>query len=155
MGIGWKHRKPALGPFVLFLAMVLTLRVVGGAEPPSDRADAEYRRQVLGVWEDDYQGHRTMTVRPDGTATMVVEVRGWKAALYASRLVFEMTWSIEDGRLKKRTVRGEPAGKVKAILALMGDRVDEPIVELTSERLLLLDESRKHRYDWRRKKADK
>jgi hypothetical protein len=117
-----------------------------------DSRDAEFRRQVVGVWEDEYQGHRTMTMRADGTATMVVELHGWKATLYASKLVFEMTWSLEHGRLKKRTTRGEPAGRVKAILKLMGDRVDERILELTAQRLLLLDQDGKRQYDWHRVK---
>jgi hypothetical protein len=118
-----------------------------------DSRDAEFRRRVVGVWEDEYQGHRTMTVRADGTATMVVELHGWKATLYASKLVFEMTWSLEHGRLKKHTAKGEPAGRVKAILKLMGDRVDERILELTSERLLLLDQDGKRQYDWHRVKG--
>jgi hypothetical protein len=33
---------------------------------------------------------------------------------------------------------------------MMGDRVDEPILELSGQRLLLLDADGKTRYDWRR-----
>lgn len=114
------------------------------------KKDAEYRRLVLGTWEDDYEGKRTMTVREDGTATMVVKLSGLKAALYAKQLRFDMVWSIKNGRLKKRTVGGEPSGRVKLILKMMGDQVDEPILELTPERLLLLDQNGKRKYDWRR-----
>jgi len=114
--------------------------------------DAEYRRLVVGTWEDEYEGKRTMTVRADGTATMIVDLRGWKAALYASRLTFQMVWSIHDGRFQKRTTGGEPSGKVNAILKLMGDRVEERILELTQDRLLLLDQNGKRKYDWHRVK---
>jgi hypothetical protein len=38
------------------------------------------------------------------------------------------------------------------ILKTMGDRVDEPILELTEERLLLLDSDGKKMYDWQRVK---
>jgi hypothetical protein len=41
---------------------------------------------------------------------------------------------------------------VNMILKMMGDRVDEPILELTRDRLLLLDKDGETRYDWRRKK---
>ena len=95
-----------------------------------------------------------MTLREDGTGTMVVELRGWKAALYASRLRFDMTWSVENGQLKRQTHGGEPTGKVKTILRLMGDRVAERILELTSDRLLLLDGDGKKRYDWRRAQTE-
>ncbi len=115
--------------------------------------DERYRQLVVGTWEDDYQGHRTMTLNEDGTATLVVELSGMKAKLFAARLEFNMRWSLQDGRLKKRTIDGKPEGRVKMILKMMGDRVDEPILELTEERLLLLDKDGKTRYDWRRKKS--
>ncbi len=122
----------------------------GDSNPAASKQDEAYRRLVIGIWQDDYQGKRTMTIREDGTATMVVELRGMKATLFASRLEFEMKWSIENGRLKKRTTGGKPAAKVKMILKTMGDRVDEPILELTKDRLLLLDGNGKTKYEWRR-----
>jgi hypothetical protein len=122
------------------------------SKTPKEDQDALYRKQIIGTWEDEYQGKRTMKVKADGTATMIVELSGIKAALYASRLEFDMVWSIENGRLKKRTTGGRPAGRVNFVLKMMGDRVDEPILELTSERLLLLDANGKTKYDWRRVK---
>jgi hypothetical protein len=123
-----------------------------GAEPAgkSAKPDAELRHSVVGTWHDEYQGRRTMTVRADGTATMLVQLQGWKAALYASELQFDMVWSIEAGRLKKRTTGGRPATRVKAILATLGDQTEEQILELTANRLLLLDRDGKRQYDWRR-----
>jgi hypothetical protein len=34
---------------------------------------------------------------------------------------------------------------------MMGDRVDQPILELTADQLLLLDQDGKTKYDWRRR----
>lgn len=93
-----------------------------------------------------------MTLEADGTGTMVVELTGWRAALSAARLTFHMKWSVENGHLKKQTIGGEPEAQVKMIISTMGDRVDEPILELTDERLLLLDGDGKTKYDWRRVK---
>jgi hypothetical protein len=143
-----------------FLAVVLALAVNFGAvrgedEAAPDPRDAEYQRLILGTWQDDYQGKRTMTMREDGTGLMVVELSGLKAKLYASRLEFDMEWSIAEGRLKKETVGGRPSGKVKLILKMMGNRVNEPILELTEKRLLLLDADGKTKYDWRRVKEEK
>jgi hypothetical protein len=118
---------------------------------PAD-ADARFRRLIVGIWSDEYQGKRTMTLNEDGTGTMVVELSGWRAAMSASRLRFEMQWRVEAGRLKKRTIGGEPAAQVQMILNIMGDRVDEPILELTASRLLLLDHDGKTKYDWQRVK---
>ena len=58
---------------------------------------------LLGVWQDDYQGKRTMTLNEDGTGTMLVELSGWRASLYALKLRFEMQWRLEGKVLKKRT----------------------------------------------------
>jgi hypothetical protein len=91
-----------------------------------------------------------MTLHEDGSGIMIVELSGLQASLFARRLEFNMEWSVEDGRLKKRTIDGQPAGRVNMILKMMGDRVDEPILELTEERLLLLDKDGETRYDWRR-----
>ena len=116
---------------------------------PPDK-DASYRSLALGTWQDDYKGKRTMHLQADGTGTMIVELSGLTAKLFASRLEFDMVWSVENGRMKKRTVGGRPEIKVKAILSMMGDRVDEPILELSDDRLLLLDADGETQYDWRR-----
>jgi hypothetical protein len=120
------------------------------AQSESADTDAKYRSLVLGTWEDEYQGKRTMTLNEDGTGLMIVELSGWRAALSAPRLKFDMEWSIEGGHLKKQTISGEPKTPVQMILKTMGDRVDEPILELTNDRLLLLDGDGKTKYDWKR-----
>lgn len=119
-----------------------------------DAQDEQLRRLVVGTWQDDYQGKRTKTLNEDGTGKMVVELDGLKARLFAQRLTFEMVWSVENGRLKKQTIKGEPAVKVQMILKTMGDRVDERIVELDEDRLLLLDKDGKTKYDWQRVKPE-
>jgi tryptophan-rich sensory protein len=112
--------------------------------------DDEFRKLVVGTWQDEYEGKRTLTLREDGTGTMVVELSGLKATLVAPRLTFNMAWSIAKGRLKKHSLGGQPAAQVGLILKTMGDTVDEPILALTADHLLLLDQDGKTKYDWRR-----
>ena len=52
---------------------------------PAD-PDAHARRLVLGVWTDQYQGRRTMTLNEDGTGTMIVELNGWRGGPVCSPL---------------------------------------------------------------------
>jgi hypothetical protein len=126
-------------------------RPLGGAAASRQTlSDEQYRRLAVGIWRDQYQGKRTMTLAEDGTGKMLVELDGLKARLFASRLEFQMEWRVEKGRLHKRTVGGEPAARVQMLLKTLGDRVDEPILELTERRLLLLDKDGKTEYDWRR-----
>jgi hypothetical protein len=128
-----------------------TLESQPSSQPTSQPAldDADLAKLVIGTWTDNYKGKRTMTLLDDGTGTMLVELSGLNA-IFASKLKFNMVWSVENGRLKKRTIDGEPAGRVRMILATMGDRVDEPILELDDNRLLLLDADGETKYDWRR-----
>jgi hypothetical protein len=120
------------------------------SETTPSAEDEAMRLQVLGVWEDDYEGKRTMTLNADGTGTMVVELSGAKALLFASELRFDMEWSLAEGKLTKRTIGGEPSVKVNLILRTMGDTATEPVLEVTEERLVLLDKDGKTRYEWRR-----
>ena len=91
-----------------------------------------------------------MTLREDGTGTMVVDLEGVAAVLFAPQLRFDMQWSIDDGRIKMQTLGGEPAAKVQMILKMMSDHVNQPILELSETHMLLLDEDGKTRYDWQR-----
>ncbi|MBT3201351.1 MAG: hypothetical protein HN350_15730 [Phycisphaerales bacterium] len=116
---------------------------------PADAEDARQREMVLGAWTDDYKGKRTMILKADGTGTMHVELSGFNAIL-GSKMRFDMVWSVKDGRLKKRTIGGEPSGRVNLILKAMGDRVDEPIIELNDQRLWLQDADGETIYYWRR-----
>jgi hypothetical protein len=91
-----------------------------------------------------------MTLQPDGSGTMQVELSGISATLVGSRLRFDMLWSEESGHLKKHCVGGVPANEVQLLLKAMGDRIDERILELSHDRLLLLDKDGQTKYDWRR-----
>jgi hypothetical protein len=112
--------------------------------------DDRLRKLLVGTWQDEYQGKRTLTLREDGTGTMVVELKGLKATLVAPRLTFNMRWSLAEGRLRKRSLDGEPAAQVNMILKTMGDTADETILELSEDRLRLLDQDGRTEYDWRR-----
>ena len=112
------------------------------------------RRQLLGVWQDDYGGKRTMTLNEDGAATMVVELSGAQAFLFAPKLRFDMQWSWDGKVLVKKSIGGEPADKVNLILNTMGNTSEETILEITADRLLLLDKDGQTKYDWRRPKLD-
>jgi len=120
--------------------------------PMAGSEEDKTRQTLLGVWQDDYQGKRTMSLNADGTGTMQVELKGVTAALYASQLRFDMTWSLEGKKLTKKTIGGEPAAKVNLILNTMGDTAVDTILEITDDRLLLLDKDGKTQYDWRRVK---
>jgi hypothetical protein len=119
-------------------------------EVTQDEEGERLRKAAVGTWQDEYQGKRTMTLSDDGKGTMVVELSGFQATLMGPKLRFDMTWRLDGKKLVKRTIGGEPAGKVNLILNTMGDTAEDTILELTPERLLLLDKNGTTKYDWRR-----
>lgn len=124
---------------------------VSESQPATASADDQsLREQAIGAWQDFYEGKRTMTLRPDGTGTMLVELSGWKARLFTPRLRLDLVWSVENGKLLRRTIGGEPADKVEFVNRRVGDRCAEPILQLTADRMVLLDQRGQPRYDWRR-----
>lgn len=119
-------------------------------------SDEQHRANIVGTWQDEYQGKRTLTVHADGTATMVVELEGVAATLYAKKLTFDETWEIQDGVLTQKLLGGKPEGRVKLIMSTMGDSSRQEILELTAERMHLRDLKGDGtiEYDWQRVSND-
>jgi hypothetical protein len=113
-------------------------------------SDERFRSAILGVWEDEYRGKRHLTVRDDGTGTMLVEPDGIGKRLLAAELKFELEWTVTDGRVTMTMIRGEPKSKVQLILKLYGQEAEYRILEMTDDRMQLMDPDGKTRYDWRR-----
>jgi hypothetical protein len=123
------------------------------ASEPQTAAD-RHRQAILGKWADEYRGKRHLTVREDGTGTMVVEPDGIGKRLFAAELTIELEWTIDDEHVSLKMIRGEPKSKVQLILKLYGQEAEYKILELTAERMLLLDPDGKTSYDWHRPVAD-
>jgi hypothetical protein len=122
-------------------------------ESGSQSADDRLRQAILGKWEDEYRGRRHLTVRDDGTGTMVVEPDGIGKRIFAAELRFELEWTLADGHVTMKMTHGEPKSKVQLILKLHGQEADYKILDLTSDQMLLIDPDGKTRYDWRRPRA--
>lgn len=113
--------------------------------------DEEIQRQkVVGRWQDEYRGKRYLTIRNDGTATMVVEPDGIGKKIFADRLSFEIAWTFSDGRIVMTMTSGEPKSKTSLVMKLYGTRAEYSLLNLDDQQLLLLDADGATRYDWRR-----
>lgn len=110
----------------------------------------DLEKSMLGTWEDDYKGHRTLTLNADGTGMMVVELDGFAATLFAKTLTFREEWIVADGKVTMKATGGEPAGKVRLVLSLHGDSSTQRIVEVTQDRMILVEEPSETRFEWRR-----
>ena len=110
-------------------------------EPSPPDANALLAQRLIGSWQQEFLGQRTLTVAADGTAKMVIEPAGVWALGFGKRLDIEMFWSIKDGHLIYGITSGTPPDKVAFAIKSWGDKWDEEIVELTDETLILLEAS--------------
>lgn len=135
----------------------------GNAPAPSDKrstpaptsespgeSDKALATRMLGTWEDDYKGHRTLTLLEDGNGTMVVELDGFASTLFAAKLTFTEQWSVKDGHVTMKATGGEPEGKVRLVLNLHGDTSTQEIIEVTEDRMILVEKPSGTRFEWRR-----
>ena len=144
--VGLRLRSGRSGDSVTLAVPRLSNRPAPAKVDPDERL----RRLAVGTWRDFYEGKRTMTIRPDGTATMVVELTGYKARLFTPRLELDIVWSIEAGKMHRRTVGGRPASKVEFVNKRAGVAVAEQILDLRADRMILLDRDGSRKYAWQR-----
>ena len=120
------------------------------SEEPAAPSEAELQRaKLVGTWQDNYRAKRTLTLRADGTATMHCELQGLHR-LFAHELRFEHAWTLDGDRLELLVVGGEPKAKIDFVVKLKGERMRQTILELTSDRLRVYDETEATEFDWHR-----
>ena len=116
-------------------------------EPPTDD---QYRAAIVGRWEQENHGRRTLDVRADGTALMVVQPESAWQFLFGKRLEFDVRWQIESGTLITTVVEARPGATARAARRMYGDRHVSPIIELTDTLLRLNDEQGEEHTPWHR-----
>jgi hypothetical protein len=108
---------------------------------PVEQVDPEtvrLNKLIVGKWQQEFYGKRTLAVKPDGTATMTILPSGVFAFGFGPRIDLTMFWSVKDGHLDYGVNGGTPADKVKLAASTWGDHWVEKIIELTETRLDLL-----------------
>jgi hypothetical protein len=117
---------------------------------PAAGEDDAHRRTAVGTWTQYDRGPRTLTLREDGTGTMLVEPAGAWAYLIGAKVTMQIEWKVEKGRAIMNSISGQPETAFKAITQLFGKERDREIVELTAEKLVLLDNEDGSKSEWTR-----
>lgn len=105
---------------------------------PVDPETARLSKLIVGDWQQEFYGKRTLTVKPDGTATMTILPSGVFALGFGPKIDLTMFWSVKDGHLDYGVNGGTPADKVKLAASTWGDHWVEKIIELNETKLDLL-----------------
>lgn len=112
--------------------------VVGPEETQVDPETVRLSKLIVGSWQQEFYGKRTLTVNVDGTATMTILPSGVFAFGFGPKIDLTMFWSVKDGHLDYGVNGGTPADKVKLAASTWGDHWVEKIITLDENKLDLL-----------------
>ena len=91
---------------------------VQDAQPTSP---AFTRQQLVGCWRDGFCGQRTLTLKADGSATMLLEFDFAGRLLYGKTLEFDMRWSLNESILSFEILSGRPVDAARSATKLWGE----------------------------------
>lgn len=129
------------------------VEIVEPDETPAEPVDSETARLselIVGNWQQEFYGKRTLTVKADGTATMTILPSGVFALGFGPKIDLTMFWSVKDGHLDYGVSGGVPEDKVKLAAKTWGDHWVEQIVTLDENKLDLLSEDGSSHSIWER-----
>lgn len=124
------------------------------ADPtPDEPAKKSPLQQLVGTWFQERFGRRTLTIRSDGTALMIIEPSDVFAFAFGKRVEVQLTWEFDGDRAKYRVVDGSPKDKLELAKKSWGDAWDEQVVDITEMSFVLVGADGV-RYEWRRATDD-
>lgn len=109
----------------------------GERETESDNSPGIDPALAVGTWTREATGLRTLTIRPDGTATLHIAFDWLTALAMGPEVTLSIRWSFSGGEASFETVGGEPEATFRVIAENYGTSRRRPVAELTAERFVL------------------
>ena len=119
-------------------------------------ADAALVARFAGTYTRESYGHRVMVVRPNGTATMTVDVDPFYQWMTGPRITVEIAWELtgepgdETRGVHFASVSGTPESSFKAVTQLFGTEADWRIESADDRKLVLYDPEDEETVEWTR-----
>ncbi|MEK6257441.1 MAG: hypothetical protein AABP62_02380 [Planctomycetota bacterium] len=113
-------------------AVASTDVTVPDAQPSTTAFDS---KQLVGCWRDGFCGQRTLTLKADGSATMLLELDFAGRLLYGKTLEFDMCWSLNDSILSFEISAGRPVDAARSAIKLWGEAFEYRLELVDNERL--------------------
>jgi hypothetical protein len=104
---------------------------------PAQPAALSMAETIVGSWQDDFYGKRLFHFRPDGTATMTIELDRVGQLLYGPKLTFFIDWTLKDDVLTMKMTGGEPKQTATTVAKLFGETSEQRIERFSDEELTL------------------
>jgi hypothetical protein len=77
--------------------------------------------RLVGCWQDSFFGKRTLILKADGTARMVLDLDFAGQLLYGKRLDFDMRWSLDGAKVVIEIISGRPEKAAKSAMKTWGE----------------------------------
>jgi hypothetical protein len=122
-------------------------------DEPQESADERMAREIVGRWKTKRDsGPRDLVMKADGTAKMTVNIESTVGRLLfqTKQMVMNIDWRIENSILHFRMVDGKPKTSVDLLIKSYGDSAKYPILECSTDRLLVKDDGSDPDHDWSR-----
>jgi len=119
-------------------------------DPTVKDPDEALKESLLGSWKREFYGEWLMTLQKGGTGTIVITPSGIWGTLIGKRVDVNLEWSVENGRIKLRSISGKPDLAFKASVQIFGKERIRKIKELTAHRFIMLDEEDDSETEWTR-----
>ncbi|VAX40274.1 hypothetical protein MNBD_PLANCTO02-1921 [hydrothermal vent metagenome] len=115
-----------------------------------EQFDLECRKKSVGTWEKEESGKRTLTIKENGTATLIYLPSGVNRFLLGEKVIVKIKWIIQKGKVKFRSHSGLPEKSFNIITATHGREKIRKILEISDKHFMLYDEKEKEKSKWTR-----
>jgi len=118
--------------------------------PPDQLTPEQIRKIVAGQWTSQYYGTRYLTVRNDGTATILFKANTMASMVVGSRLKIEYTWEYDPDkeRVIFTMVDGGPESGIEYVRKLWGNQQRQDVLHVSANELHLRDLDGKTEHHW-------
>lgn len=126
-----------------------SIQAVAEEPEPELTADEQLAQAFWGTWQLEDHGTRTIVVKPDGTASMHIQLDFFASLIYGEEMTMDLTWCVQDGVLTYSVVSGMPAESVERVVDDFGRERSYRVLELGSDLIQLQDTKFPgNTYDW-------
>lgn len=127
------------------------------SDPPKTESSSAFENlssqeilaRLIGKWEQTKSNRKQiLTINENGTATMVVEPKGFWKTVLGAQISIDIEWSLDAGTLTLRTIGGNPENKLEYIKQVWGDQFTRKIHTIEDKMFTLRDEKGKVSQNW-------
>lgn len=108
------------------------------------------RARLIGTWKDRFFGTRTLILRDDGTARMILDLDLTASLMYGRHLEFDMQWTLADATVQIEILEGFPEKSAQSLIKTWGTRFEYLLDQVDSDAVEMRDWDGSMSYSLRR-----